>query len=114
MYSYTYDLESQSLLASNLTPKAPTDWFYYRERWGDKSYPMSDRRQYRFAGQYHYVSGPAGPIWKRLSRETVCQGRGKCQIRNWLPPSGELKTRFDVEPDEETDIEREHAGRLDL
>ena len=72
------------LRASTLTPQAPLEWFLFRGHWGDKIYPLSDERQYRFAGQYHYVSGPIGPWAKNLARKTVCQGPGRCIIKHWL------------------------------
>ncbi|KAF2227823.1 hypothetical protein BDZ85DRAFT_176122, partial [Elsinoe ampelina] len=84
VYAYTFDLNTRRLRASTRTPDAPTDWFYYRGHWGDRAYPMSDERQYEFAGQYHYVSGPLGPIYKNLGRGEVCQGRGRCRIKYWL------------------------------
>ncbi|MCJ1468767.1 Vacuolar protein sorting-associated protein 62 [Pseudocyphellaria aurata] len=88
-YAYTYDYRTDDLRASNLTPQAPTDWFYFRGHWGDKFYPSDDSRQYHFAGQYHYVSGPLGPRFKNLGRRKVCQGGYKdpCVIKNWLLPS---------------------------
>ncbi|KAF4554677.1 VPS62-like protein 2 [Elsinoe fawcettii] len=91
VYTYTFDLGKRELRASTRTPDAPTDWFYYRGHWGDRAYPLSDERQYKFAGQYHYVSGPLGPIYKNLARKEVCQGRGRCRIKYWLPPLGEVK-----------------------
>ncbi|KAL8765428.1 MAG: hypothetical protein Q9209_007496 [Squamulea sp. 1 TL-2023] len=86
--TYTYDHNSDVLLASNVTPTAPIEWFYFNGHWGDKFYPIDDDRQYQFAGQYHYVSGPLGPRFKHLGREKVCQGRTSdpCVIHYWLPP----------------------------
>ncbi|KAL9083552.1 MAG: hypothetical protein Q9165_008477 [Trypethelium subeluteriae] len=72
------------LRASSRTPHAPLEWFLFRGHWGDKVYPLSDERQYRFAGQYHYVSGPIGPWAKRLDRTTICQGPGRCVIKHWI------------------------------
>ena len=85
-HTYTYDYLNDTLRSSNITPHAPTGWFYFAGRWGDKFYPLSDRRQYRFAGQYHYVTGPLGPRFKNLGRKKVCQGRTSdpCVIRNRL------------------------------
>lgn len=91
VYAYTLNPEDKVLRASEQTPEAPVNWFYYLGHWGDRTYPMNDSRQYGFAGQYHYVSGPLGPIYKNLWRQEVCQGRGKCSIRYWLPPFGETK-----------------------
>ncbi|KAJ5349724.1 hypothetical protein N7541_007451 [Penicillium brevicompactum] len=84
--TYTYDFESQDLRASTFTPSAPTEWFHFRGKWGDKFYPLGDERQYRFAGQYHYVNGPLGPKFKHLNRHKVCQGpdRAPCVIKNYI------------------------------
>ncbi|TKA67792.1 hypothetical protein B0A49_08119 [Cryomyces minteri] len=90
-HSYTYDHVNDTLRASNHTPLAPTNWFYFNGHWGDKSYPLSDSRQYRFAGQYHYVNGPLGPRFKNLGRKRVCQGNEQCVIKHWL--GGEGRTR---------------------
>ncbi len=85
-HAYTYDYLNDTLRSSNVTPHAPTKWFYFRGRWGDKYYPLSDSRQYRFAGQYHYVTGPLGPRFKNLGRKKVCQGgpNDPCVIRHSL------------------------------
>lgn len=93
VHAYTYDFASDALRASNITPHAPTEWFYYAGHWGDKRYPSSDPRQYRFAGQYHYVNGPLGPRFKNLGRKRVCQtpvDDKPCVIREsveeeWVP-----------------------------
>ncbi|KAF2850235.1 hypothetical protein T440DRAFT_109289 [Plenodomus tracheiphilus IPT5] len=81
MYSYTYNYQSDSLLSSNLNPAAPVSWFYFGGHWGDKFYPLSDARQYRFLGQYHYVNGPLGPRFKNLGRQEICQGNGECVLK---------------------------------
>ena len=83
-HAFVYDHTTQVLRASTHSPKAPVDWFHYAGHWGDKYYPLSDPRQYRFAGEYHYVNGPTGPKFKNLGRDDVCQGRGPCKIRHWL------------------------------
>lgn len=87
-HTYTYDYLSDDLRASNITPQAPTEWFYFGGHWGDKFYPLNDPRQYHFAGQYHYVTGPLGPRFKNLGRRKVCQGKysDPCVIKNWLAP----------------------------
>ncbi|KAF2088646.1 hypothetical protein K490DRAFT_39142 [Saccharata proteae CBS 121410] len=84
MHAYTYDYISDNLRSSILTPKAPTSWFYFLGHWGDKFYPLSDKRQYRFAGQYHYVNGPLGPRFKNLGRKRICQGNGECLVKDSL------------------------------
>lgn len=81
---YTYDYLSDWLRPGNFTPEAPVEWFYYAGHWGDKRYPMTDPRQYEFAGQYHYVNGPRGPRFKNLGREEVCQGFGPCVVKDWM------------------------------
>jgi len=87
-HGFVYNYTSGVLRSSAQTPKAPVSWFDYLGRWGDKFYPLSDPRQYRFAGQYHYVSGPLGPKFKNLGRQLVCQGNKKCVIKNWLGGGG--------------------------
>ncbi|KXL44186.1 MAG: hypothetical protein FE78DRAFT_437878, partial [Acidomyces sp. 'richmondensis'] len=82
--AFTYQTGEKSLRASLLNPQAPVGWLNYAGHWGDKYYPLSDPRQYRFAGQYHYVNGPTGPKFKRLGREQICQGRGPCNIKQWI------------------------------
>ncbi|KAI9658649.1 MAG: Vacuolar protein sorting-associated protein 62 [Bathelium mastoideum] len=82
-HSLTVPNRQPILRASRLTPHAPLEWFLFRGHWGDKVYPLSDERQYRFAGQYHYVSGPTGPWAKNLARRNVCQSPGQCTVRHW-------------------------------
>ncbi|KAJ9384592.1 hypothetical protein DTO063F5_4662 [Paecilomyces variotii] len=85
-HTYTYDYLSDTLRASVQNPASPTEWFYFNGHWGDKFYPLGDKRQYRFAGQYHYVNGPLGPRFKNLNRRKVCQGtvHDPCVIKNWI------------------------------
>ncbi|KAH1598432.1 hypothetical protein KXX34_008157 [Aspergillus fumigatus] len=85
-HMYTYDHVNDTLRASTASPLAPTEWFYFNGHWGDKFYPLGDRRQYRFAGQYHYVNGPLGPRFKHLHRRKVCQGPDEdpCVIKDWV------------------------------
>ncbi|KAK3718061.1 Vacuolar protein sorting-associated protein 62 [Vermiconidia calcicola] len=82
--SYTYDLETKEFRASTRNPKVPTSWFDFAGHWGDKFYPLSDPRQYRFAGEFHYVNGPPGPRWKGLHRKHVCQHGRRCHIKHWV------------------------------
>jgi hypothetical protein len=84
MYSYTYDYQRDHLATSNFTPNAPIGFFYFAGHWGDKFYPLSDPRQYRFLGQYHYVNGPLGPRFKNLGRQQICQGNGDCILKDTL------------------------------
>lgn len=81
-----YTPHPERLTPSNHTPHAPTNWFFYNGHWGDRLYPTSDSRQYQFAGQHHYVSGPLGPRFKNLMRRKVCQGRyqDQCVVRRRL------------------------------
>jgi hypothetical protein len=85
-HAYTYDFDNDTLRASTYSPTSPTEWFHFRGHWGDKFYPLGDTRQYRFAGQYHYVNGPLGPKFKHLNRVKVCQGpdRSTCVIKDWI------------------------------
>ena len=82
MYAYEYDFDTDRVYRSHATPDAPLEWLYYDGRWGDKGYRMEDGRQYRFAGQYHYVSGPLGPRFKNLGRVTICEGAGDCILQS--------------------------------
>lgn len=84
-HAYVYNHTTRYLKSSAQTPYAPVSWFKFKGHWGDKIYPMSDKRQYRFWGQYHYVSGPLGPRYKNLGRKKVCQNmQTQCIIRHWL------------------------------
>ena len=93
-HMYKYDYRSDVLRSSTATPNAPTQWFHFAGHWGDKFYQLNDDRQYRFAGQYHYVNGPLGPRFKDLDRKKVCGGRDSdpCVIKNWLEGMGRIKT----------------------
>lgn len=84
--SYTYDIHTKQVRASTRNPQSPTGWFDYAGHWGDKYYPLSDPRQYRIAGQYHYVNGPTGPKFKNLGREAICQGKGPCHVKHHGEP----------------------------
>ena len=77
---YTYDCDTETIRPANRSRHLPTGWFYFNGHWGDKFYELSDARQYRIAGQYHYVNGPLGPRYKHLERQRVCPGNGECQI----------------------------------
>ncbi|CAN8105892.1 unnamed protein product [Discula destructiva] len=68
-----------SLTPASSNPDAPTSWFHFDGPWGDEIYSLGDERQWRLFGQYHYVTGPMGPKFKRLGRETVCQSV-KCRM----------------------------------
>ncbi|KAF1963602.1 vacuolar sorting-associated protein-like protein [Byssothecium circinans] len=85
MLSYTYDYKRDNLQSSSRNhEEAPRNWFYFNGHWGDKFYPLSDPRQYRFLGQYHYVNGPLGPRFKNLGRQQICQGNGECLLKKWI------------------------------
>jgi hypothetical protein len=86
VHSFTYDHVNDTLRSSTLTPHAPLGWFYFKGRWGDKFYPLSDPRQYRFLGQYHYVDGPLGPRFKSLGREHLCPDISQCEFKTKMEP----------------------------
>ncbi|KAH6675421.1 hypothetical protein B0J14DRAFT_362372 [Halenospora varia] len=77
---FTAQERRDKLQPASSNPAAPMGWWWYTGHWGDKFYELSDFRQWRFAGQYHYVNGPLGPRWKNLGRSKVCQSRGGCTI----------------------------------
>lgn len=97
MHAYTFNLTERRLRSSTLTPRSPTQWFYYIGHWGDKAYPIRDRRQYYFAGQYHYVSGPSGPIFKSLGRREICLGGRKCEVQKSLDEANRIRKWSDWE-----------------
>jgi hypothetical protein len=70
----------EALQPASSNPAAPTGWFWFTGHWGDKFYELYDWRQWRFAGQYHYVNGPLGPRFKNLGRSKVCQSGLTCTI----------------------------------
>ncbi|OLN85587.1 putative vacuolar protein sorting-associated protein TDA6-like protein 3 [Colletotrichum chlorophyti] len=74
-----------SLVPTAENPDAPTSWFHYAGPWGDKLYSLADIRQWRLFAQYHYVSGPLGPKFKRLNREKLCITE-RCRILKTLKP----------------------------
>ena len=91
LHAFTYDHLNDTLLSTQLNPKSPTEWFHFNGHWGDKFYPLGDTRQYRFAGQYHYVNGPLGPKFKNLGRTHICpDGSVPCRIKNWLGGSSQI------------------------
>ena len=77
---------------------------------------MRDRRQYYFAGQYHYVSGPSGPIFKGLGRKEVCPGGRKCEVKNSLDDANRIRRWSDhqaVSEEEERLIYEQHGKGRD-
>ncbi|KAF2487213.1 hypothetical protein BDY17DRAFT_243587 [Neohortaea acidophila] len=103
--SYTWDPVKKTIRASTRNPTAPTGWFHFAGHWGDKFYPLSDPRQYRFAGQYHYVNGPTGPRFKSLDRARVCPRQAKkCHIRQWANDGGSRRMPAPGEDAEEGGI----------
>jgi hypothetical protein len=90
-HAYTYDHLNDTVRSSQLTPNSPTEWFHFNGHWGDKFYPLGDTRQYRFAGQYHYVNGPLGPKFKNLGRTHICPDESvPCKVKNWLGGSSRI------------------------
>lgn len=100
MHSYTYEWRTDALRSSTGNPFSPTEWFYFVGHWGDKAYPLSDKRQYRFADQYHYVNGPLGPRFKRLRRNWVCQSAKECKVKHWRPRPGAPVIRDNIDETE--------------
>ncbi|KAL7772737.1 hypothetical protein CFE70_002699 [Pyrenophora teres f. teres 0-1] len=111
MYSYKYDYQDDKLVPSNLNPVAPVSWFYFAGHWGDKFYPLSDPRQYRFLGQYHYVNGPLGPRFKNLGRQEICQGNGECVLKGRPEERSSIMKRW-VNVGEGEEMSEEDARRV--
>lgn len=84
-YAYRFDAGTNSF-----TPYAqgsPTNWLYFKGRWGDEEYPVSDKRQVKLFGQAKFSSGPTGPADKQLNRDKVCPDNGNlCILRSILVP----------------------------
>jgi hypothetical protein len=76
---YEPETESVALTPAASNPEAPTSWFFFAGPWGDGLYPLSDQRQWRLFGQYHYHTGPLGPRFKNLKRHRLCQTE-RCRI----------------------------------
>ena len=60
---------------ATLNPNAPTSWFHFDGFWGDRQLPITDHRQFGFAGikgLWAWGDGPSGPRWKDLGRRNVC------------------------------------------
>jgi hypothetical protein len=57
-YLYHYDLATDTLTPDVENLNAPVGWFHYEGRWGDKFYPLNDRRQYRVVGQVYTCLSP--------------------------------------------------------
>jgi hypothetical protein len=111
-HMYKYNLTSDTLFASTLTPNSSTEWFNFRGHWGDKFYPLSDDRQYMFAGQYHYVSGPLGPRFKSLGRKKVCPGSGRCELKRRIGDESIKKFIGVGEGEDWPDEEIEHYATM--
>ena len=67
------DQERTSLVPAATNPHLPTSWFHFKGYWGDETYSLADKRQWRVFGEYHYATGPTGPKFKNLERRKVCQ-----------------------------------------
>ncbi|KAF2863059.1 carbohydrate-binding module family 18 protein [Piedraia hortae CBS 480.64] len=78
--AFHYNTTTKSFKTASTNPRAPVSWLDFNGHWGDKYYRLSDDRQYRFAGQYHYVNGPTGPKFKRLGRKQICLLHGQCNL----------------------------------
>lgn len=74
-----------SLTPTSANPDAPVSWFHYAGPWGDQLYTLADLRQWRLFSQYHYVTGPLGPKFKRLGRTKMCITK-RCRVLNSLKP----------------------------
>lgn len=67
-----FSTRTDTLIPTTNTPDAPISWFHFSGHWGDKYYPLSDPRQYRFFSEWAHVSGPPGPKFKSPGRPQIC------------------------------------------
>ena len=84
-YFYKFDAGSNNFAPYN--EGTPSNWLYFKGRWGDQEYPKSDRRQVKLFGQAKFSSGPTGPADKQLNRDKICPENGQlCILRTILVP----------------------------
>jgi hypothetical protein len=82
-YFYTFNATTNSF--TDADGNSPVGAMYYRGRWGDQQYPISDKRQKEFFGFKKFVSGPTGPWDKNLNRKNVCPNNGGlCIVKGTL------------------------------
>lgn len=77
--------EQPRFKASMSNPRVHSSWLEYKGRWGDKRFTLGDPlgRNYRFAGELKYLSGPTGPWDKSLDRKIICEHDNKpCELRD--------------------------------
>lgn len=77
--------EQPKFKASMSNPRVHSSWLEYQGRWGDKRFTLGDAkgRNYRFAGELKYLSGPTGPWDKSLDRKIICEHKNKpCELRD--------------------------------
>jgi hypothetical protein len=79
----------------------PTNWLYFKGKWGDQEYPTSDKRQFKMFGQAKFSGGPTGPADKQLNRSKICPENGKtCILRSILVPRRVANEELAGEADE--------------
>jgi len=85
--AYFYTFNSSTDAFGDADGKSPVGAMYFKGKWGDEQYPMSDRRQKDFFGFKKFVGGPTGPWDKQLNRSKVCPENGiLCIVRDGLGP----------------------------
>lgn len=78
---------TDTLIPTSNTPDAPVSWFHFSGHWGDRYYPLSDPRQYRFFSEWAHVSGPPGPKFKAPGRPSICtKQNGRCTVLASIEP----------------------------
>jgi hypothetical protein len=86
-YFYRFDPNANNFTPYGVIADTPTNWLYFKGRWGDQEYPTSDKRQVKLFGQAKFSSGPSGPADKQIKRDKVCPDNGNiCIVRNILVP----------------------------
>ena len=83
--AYFYNFNATTNAFTNADGNSPVGAMYFKGKWGDEQYPMSDKRQKDFFGFKKYVGGPTGPWDKQLNRTKVCPENGiLCIVRDEL------------------------------
>lgn len=78
--------KTDTLTPTRENPDAPVSWFHFSGHWGDRFYPLSDKRQYRFFSEWAHVSGPPGPKFKAPGRKNICFKQSGCTVLSSIEP----------------------------
>jgi hypothetical protein len=79
-YYYTYSTGTKKFTG---VQDAPENYLYFEGQWGDQEYGDEHPGQEKFMTYHKWTSGPQGPLYKHLDRETVClPTKTECTIKS--------------------------------